>query len=186
MTTLPRFTQGLNLIELMIALAIAAIVFLLGVPSIRVMLIQNAVIAEVNELSALLQYARAQAINERVRIRLCPTPDLTRCSLNWSLQKMVFIDIDNNGVRDPENEKLLAAKNRTTRTNFVTGPARSIVFSNSGTVNSPATLLVCHKDREAQYARAVILSLQGRVKMSRDTNNDDIYEYNSGQPLSCQ
>jgi type IV fimbrial biogenesis protein FimT len=185
--TLPskHLQAGLTLLELMIGLAIVAILITVVTPNVREMLIQNRIVAEINELSGLMQFARATAIDQQATVVLCPSSDFSTCTSNWQLSKIVFVDENGNGERDDASEKLLVAANSIASQNRMTGPSGRIRFQDNGVTSSPATLLLCHGSREAKFARALTLSLQGRVKMSRNTNNDGIYENNSGTALRC-
>ena len=176
--------QGMTLIELMIGLSIIGIVLIVAVPSAQNIIIQNRIVSQINELSGVVQFARATAIDEQVDTIVCPTSDFTNCTTNWSQAKMVFIDENRSGTRN-DDEELLVGTPIITSSNFIQGPASVIRYKASGVVNSMATLLICHKDKEAKYARALILSLQGRVKVSRDTNQDGVHEDNSGTDLNC-
>lgn len=176
--------QGTTLIELMIGLSIVAIVLIVAVPSAQQIIIQNRVVGQINELSGVVQFARATAIDQQVDTIICPTSDFTNCTTNWSNAKMVFIDENLSGTRN-DDEELLVGTPIISSTNFIDGPEAVIRFQASGEVNSMATLLICHKDKEAKYARALTVSLQGRVKISRDTNKDGVHEDNSGSDLDC-
>lgn len=176
--------NGLTLIELMIGLAIMGILITSVGPMVRNIIVDNSSIAQINELSSIVQTARHHAINEQNNTTLCPTDDFSTCSNNWELPKMVFMDDNNNGSRDAAEEILAGAGN--SDSNFtLNGPANTIRFQGNGATATPSTLLLCHASKEAQFARALTVSLQGRVKLSQDSNNDGIDEDNSGAPLSC-
>lgn len=176
--------QGTTLVELMIGLSIVAIILIVAVPSAQNIVIQNRVVAHINELSGVVQFARATAINEQVDTIICPTSDFTNCTTNWSNAKMVFIDENLSGTRN-DGEELLVGTPIISSSNFIDGPEAAIRFQASGAVNTMATLLICHKDKDAKYARALTLSLQGRVKISRDADKDGVHEDNAGTDLSC-
>lgn len=179
-----KFQQGATLLELMVGLAIVAILLTSVGPSIRDILIRNRIVAQINELSSIVQFARSQAIDQQTNSIMCPSENFTDCHANWDLPKMVFIDIDNNGIRS-NNEEILAGSDHILPSLYLTGPAVVVRFQGNGTVASPATLLLCHKDKEAKFARALIISLQGRVKLSTDSDRNNIHENNSGSELVC-
>lgn len=176
--------RGATLIELMIGLAIVAILITSVGPSVRDILIQNRIVAQINELSSVVQFARAQAIDQQTDAILCPSENFKDCATNWNLPKMVFMDVDGNGAR-ADSEELLAGSEHIVSSLYLTGPAIVIRFQGNGAVASPATLTLCHKDKEEKFARALIVSLQGRVKLSSDSNKDGIHEDNAGNDLDC-
>ncbi|WP_416307581.1 GspH/FimT family pseudopilin [Neptunicella sp. SCSIO 80796] len=175
---------GLTLVELLITIAIVAILATVVAPNVRDMLITNRVVAQLNEVSAMIQYARSTAVNEQTTTIVCPSQDFSSCTTNWSNAKMVFIDANSDGDRNA-NEEILAGTEINESTLITTGPNAVIRFSSTGVTASPATILICHNSNEAKFARALTVSLQGRVKTSRDSNNDGIYEDNTGTALSC-
>lgn len=175
---------GVTLLEMMIAIAIVAIVSTIVVPSAQNILIQNRIVAEINELSGIIQFARNNAIDEQADTVLCPSVDFNICTNNWDDAKMVFADLDGNGERGAD-EELLVGTSKISDANNVKGPANPITFRASGAVTTPATLLLCYKNDDPHFARALTVSLQGRVRMSRDSNKDGVYESNDNTPLSC-
>ena len=177
-------TKGFTLLELMITVAIVGILLTTVVPNARGILIRNRIVAEVNYISSLVQFTRHTAIDEQAITVMCPSSDFSNCANDWTLPKIVFVDEDNNGIRG-EEEELLVGSEASHQTHVVRGPNNPIRFSGNGSVATPATLLFCHNELEAEFARAIILSLQGRVKLSSDSNNDGIFEDNSGTPLNC-
>lgn len=183
-TVTMRRQKGVSLIELLVGMAIMGIVLTIGLPSMNDMLVRSQVTAQVNELSAVIQFARHNAINEQATSVLCPTTNFSTCTNNWDDPKMVFTDLDNNGIRGTGEDMLAGAGNILENFNL-TGPAGNISFQGNGSVASPATLLLCHTDNQAKYARALTVSLQGRVKLSEDSNDDGVHEDNSGIALSC-
>ncbi|TDF38692.1 pilus assembly protein [Alteromonadaceae bacterium M269] len=168
----------------MITVAIVGVLLTTVVPNARGLLIRNRIVAEVNYTSSLMQFARHTAIDEQAVTIMCPSTDFSNCTADWTQPKIVFVDANNNGTRN-DDEELLVGSEQSHDTHAITGPNAPIRFSGNGTVASPATILFCHNGREAEFARALILSLQGRVKLSADSNNDGIYEDNNGMPLSC-
>ncbi|MBN7822042.1 GspH/FimT family pseudopilin [Bowmanella yangjiangensis] len=176
--------QGLTLLELMITLSIVGILLTLVAPNVRDILIRNNVTSQVNEISGIVQFARSNAIDEQNTAIICPTPDFSNCSTNWDQAKMVFNDLDGNGNRS-EDEELLAATSLPPKSMTVTGPGITVRFNGNGTVSTPATIKICHQDGEAKFARALFISLQGRVRLSEDTDNNGIHEDSAGNSLSC-
>jgi len=176
--------QGLSLIEILIGMAITGIILTVGVPSMRDMLIRSQITSQINELSAVIQFARHTAINEQTTAIVCPTTNFSTCTVNWDDPKMVFADLDNSGTRG-NNEEMLAGTGGSAENYAFTGPAGNIRFQGNGSVASPATLQICHEDNEDKYARALSISLQGRVRLSTDSNSDGIHETNAGVPLTC-
>jgi len=64
---------GFTLIELMVTLAILAILLTVGIPSYRQLVETNAISASGNDLYASLQLARSEAISREEAVRVTPT-----------------------------------------------------------------------------------------------------------------
>lgn len=178
------YQAGVTLLELMITLAIMSVVLVIVVPSGQSIVIQNRIVGEINEISAIVQFARNHAIDEQIDTIVCPAGDFATCENDWDKPKIVFADLDGDGDRG-DDEEILAGTSLVSNANDLTGPAGVIRFQANGSVSSPATLLLCHKDKDDKYARALTISLQGRVRISRDSNNDGIHENNTGAALDC-
>lgn len=181
---MPNRQDGLTIIEMMIALVIVGVVMTIVVPSAQSLLNQNRVIAEINEVSGVIQFARANAIDEQVETVICPTEDFSTCTEDWTDPKMVFADEDASGTRN-NDEELLVATSALSSANTLSGPAVAIQFDGNGIVNGVATLLLCHSNDDANLARELYINAQGRVKISRDSNKDGVHESHTGGALSC-
>ncbi|GBL04702.1 GspH/FimT family pseudopilin [Glaciecola sp. KUL10] len=176
--------KGVTLLEMMITVAILAIVLTVVAPNVQGILIKNRAVATMNELSTVIQYARNSAIDEQANAVFCPSSDFTSCSTNWRHPKMVFIDQNNDGERDA-NEVLLVATESLNSTMTFTSTSDVISFEDSGASSAQTIIKLCHTSNNAQYARQIEISLQGRVRLSQDTDKNGVHEDTDGNPLSC-
>jgi len=181
----PKPSQnGLTLLELLIVLAIFMLSTMVVTPSMQKMIAKSNVVAQLNEVNMLLRYARLTAIDEHATTTICPSANFSRCSLNWNESLIVFIDKNSNGELD-SNEQLLRIVNEQARHNVISGPRSVIRFYASGANSSPATLIFCSKQNYPELTRGLFISLQGRARLSSDTNNDNIHDNGRGSPLVC-
>lgn len=176
--------KGVTLVELMITVSIVAIILTLVGPSIQSILINNSIVAEINETSSLIQYARHHAIDEQAEVVVCPSKDYSVCSNDWNDPKIVFIDKDDNAIR-AVTEELLVTSGSSSLTSLMTNTTDIIKFTGTGEANETTEILLCHKDGKSEYARSLSVTLQGRVKMSTDSDRNGINENASGTELSC-
>ena len=176
--------KGVTLVELMITVSIVAIILAFVGPSIQNILIKNRIVAEINEISSLIQYARHHAIDEQAQVVVCPSTDYAICSTDWNDPKIVFIDDDDDEIRGAV-EELLVSISATSETSLMTNTTDIIKFAQTGEANESTEILLCHKDGEAKYARSLSVTLQGRVKMSTDSDKNGINENAAGTELSC-
>lgn len=176
---------GLTLLEMMLALSIIGITTTLVVPSAQNIFIQNRIISEQNRIGRLLQYARLRALETKQSITVCPSKDYGQCSDDWTASKIVFADVNNNALIDG-NEVMLMSSGQSELQTVVRGPDRGITFHFSGTSASPGTIKLCDASAEAQFTRALFVSLQGRVSTSKDSDGDNVHEKNNGKMLRCE
>ena len=74
--------KGFSLVELMVALAVAAILLVAAGPSFRDAIRRNKVSSASNALLADIAYARSEAINRGNVVSICPSSDQATCTGN--------------------------------------------------------------------------------------------------------
>lgn len=84
--------QGFTLIELMITLAIAAIVLAIAVPSFKTTILNNKSVALGDEFAQALNFARSEAVKTKKRVSICASSDGATCTGGWSDGFIVFED----------------------------------------------------------------------------------------------
>lgn len=93
MRGMSRVTRGFSLVELMVTLAVLAILTMVAVPSFRDTIRRNRVSAASNALYADLHYARSEAINRGQLVSLCPSNDGSNCTAGgaaWDTGWLVY------------------------------------------------------------------------------------------------
>ena len=99
--------RGFTLIELIVTLAVAAILLTVGVPAFQEMLRGNRAATHANEFLAALNYTRSEAVKRGRNISLCPSGNQTACGgTDWSVGWIAFVDADNDGSVDVGEELL--------------------------------------------------------------------------------
>ncbi|AXT39752.1 prepilin-type N-terminal cleavage/methylation domain-containing protein [Alteromonas sp. BL110] len=176
--------KGLTLLEMLVAVAVLAIILTTVAPSIQSILIKNRITSDINNLSAVVQRARFTAVDEQASVVLCPTENYTACTSSWKKAKMVFVDTNGNGSRD-NSEALIVASDPLNSANAIYGVTGSLTFDEQGAIDTAATITLCPKDNDADYASALLLSLYGRISIAVDSDDDGKKEDLDGDALSC-
>lgn len=85
---------GFTLTELMITVAVAAILLTVGIPSFQQMMRNNRAAAHMNEMISALNLARSEAAKRGGRVSLCPSTNQAACTggTDWSQGWIVFTD----------------------------------------------------------------------------------------------
>ena len=176
--------KGLTLLEMLVAVAVLAIILTTVAPSIQSVLIKNRITSDINNLSAVVQRARFTAVDEQASVVLCPTENYKACTSSWKKAKMVFVDTNGNGSRD-DSEALIIASDPLNSANAIYGVTGSLTFDDQGAISTAATITLCPKDNDADYASALLLSLYGRISVAVDSDGDGTKEDLDGNALSC-
>jgi type IV fimbrial biogenesis protein FimT len=93
---------GFTLIELIVTVALAAILLTIGVPSFQEMMRNNRAATHTNEMLTALNFARSEAVKRGRDVLLCPSTDPANWCVgtDWSGGWIVFADLNNNGAAD--------------------------------------------------------------------------------------
>ncbi|APE06469.1 MAG: pilus assembly protein [Alteromonas sp.] len=175
---------GLTLLELLIAVAIVAIMLTTVAPAIQSILIKSRITSDLNSLSAVAQRARFTAVDEQSRVVMCPTANYTSCVTDWKNATMIFVDANLNGSRDA-SEELITTSDPLNSANSIYGISGAITFDEQGGISQAATITLCPKDNNTEYASALLLSLYGRISVAVDSDGDGKKENLTGTALSC-
>lgn len=100
-----RCARGLTLIELMVTIAVLAIVLAIGVPNFQGAMNSSRLSSAANELTSAVHLGRSEAIRRNRTVVLCRSETLTSCAddAQWN-GWIVFVDTNANGVVDAGEE----------------------------------------------------------------------------------
>jgi type IV fimbrial biogenesis protein FimT len=181
---------GFTVVELMVVVALIAILLGIAAPSVQ-NLTQNArMSAQANDLLADLAMARSEAIKRNVRVAICSSSNGLGCTggtplrpAPWETGRIVFVDTNQDGMRDG-NEEILRAAPEAPVGNTVTvagdaaaGDARSVHYRPSGSMTpGGATVIFTLCDERSGSAgtnagRTITINNTGRAVVTRSNCN---------------
>lgn len=161
--------SGFTLVELMVTLAVAAILLTLAVPNFRDFLLNNRLTATANDFIAAANLARSEAIKRGRDATICAS-DTTAANptctgvTDWGVGWLVWVDADGDGALDAD-ERLRVFDPVPGGMTFTANQAQ-FRFASSGTVNATGTITLCD-DRIGETGRQLDVQLTGRININR-------------------
>ncbi|MCH9697182.1 MAG: GspH/FimT family protein [Gammaproteobacteria bacterium] len=160
-------TNGFSLIELIAALAIAAILLTIGVPGFQSIVQNNKLATTINHLVSDLHLARMAAIKRNDSVTICKRKIAdTDCSResNWGNGWIVFQDSNRNGSVDA-GEDVIRIKSEIDSELTIHFPRRRITYTSQGFAYGFTGTFVISDSRGASYAKKRVLSNTGRIRI---------------------
>lgn len=131
-----RYSRGFTLIELMVTIAVLAIVVSIAAPSFSKMLQDNRVLSVSSELQGALQLSRSEAVKRGQNVTLCRRDDAgTACAdgTDWGNGWVILGGTANTLIKSWDGAADLA----------IAGPSSGITFQPNG-MATPETFSVKH------------------------------------------
>src|SRR5262245_19540720 len=92
-------SRGFTLLELMVVLALAAVILALGAPAFNDFRANNRLTGVANDFLGALQVARTEAIKRQVPASVCPSDDGSSCTSGNFRGWIAFVDADSSCTR---------------------------------------------------------------------------------------
>ena len=184
--------HGFTLIELMVTLAIFAIVTMLAFPGFQLYQQNSARVTNINDLVAAFNLSRSEAVKQGLNVIVCASADQATCSgaNDWTTGWIAFVDADNNAALNAGDTTILthgALSGANLVFNDVEGGLSSITYQSTGITATPATFrrydnrcVTLPNATNDEHIRAVIVMPSGQIRMSKDNNNDGSHEARDG------
>lgn len=182
-------SHGLTLLELLVTLAIVAILSFSAPPALSIWLHKQAAHSVTFRIVQLVQLARINAVQNRTPVVICGSrPTEAHCLPHWEEGILVFEDSNQNGLRE-ETERVIVHESALTHRGILKWSAafgktyfRALP---SGRVSYAGSFTYCSHTQDPQLTTHIIISAMGRPRIASDTNNDGIVENARGKPVKC-
>ncbi len=169
---------GYSLLELMMTIAVAAVILTLGLPSFSALKARNAQRVEINALFHAVHLARKGSIMRKQVVSLCPTADGTACNpgRDWSGGFLVFENSDRDSPPELDDGEIVLYRHLAGRSVKITANRRGFTLRATFLRATNGTLVVC--DRAGRVPpKALVISYTGRPRVAERTPG--------GAPYSC-
>ena len=184
----PSGNIGISIVELVVSLAIVAILATTGVPAFSSFIQSNRLNESSFDMLATINLARTEAVKRRTRVLLCrsadptlPTPSCGGSANTWTTGWLVFASGDSNSTYEAGTDTLLGiglvdSSNVTVITNGTSD--NNLEYNSDGTTNESggtARFALCDQRGGAQ-GRQINIPPHGRPKFVKG---------NSASPINC-
>lgn len=180
-----KTVKGMTLIELVVAVAIFAVLASLTVPNLKSFLRSNRLTSATNDLASSLNMARSEAVKRSTSIKLCiSNADQSDCntgSTSWEDGWLAFIDSNNDDAIDSGETvlRVQAAPGGGTTLRSEQFPS-TITFNSDGSAEAIGSFRICDEEANAERARGINITNTGNISAARDTDSDDIRNIYTG------
>lgn len=158
------------MVELMVVLAIAAILATIAAPSFTSTLRSNQITTQANELVSTLQLARSEAVKRAQRVTICVSSDQATCTgTNWASGWIVFNDINNDMIFNAGDTLIkvqgaMAGNNTLTSAGFTS--ATTVQYLPTGFAAAAGAFQL---QQSATCSRTINVMATGRIGMVSNT-----------------
>ncbi len=162
-----KHERAFTLIELMITLAIAALLLSLATPAMRDLVQNNRLTAATNNFRSTLNLVRSEAVKRGRNAFLCVSSDQAACTgeTDWRLGWIAWVDDNANGVLDAGETlrivEALPASISVTPSQAVS----SLRVDATGVVDTPNVRLTLCDDRSGETGRQLRIMATGGVSL---------------------
>lgn len=183
-----RERHGFTLIELVVAIAVAAILVTIAVPSFRTTILNNRRAAAANDFVGAVTYARSIALSRHTPVTVCRSNSVTAASPScgggsgWETGWIVFVDNNGSGTAGviDSGEDILRLHEALTGSTLrgEAAPASIVTFNSAGVTAQSGRFALCDSRGWSSDARVIVLGGAGQIRALPKADDP------SGTPLS--
>jgi len=176
--------RGFTIVELMVTLAIAAILLAVAVPSFTLFAQKRAISQKTVQVRNALELARGLALSQRQVWTVCTVDASNSCVSSAGLRLLVFRD-DNDDKDFNTGEMLHQDIDIDSIELEISASGRPYIrFARSGEALESGNIEVCSTNQAVDYGRQAIVFRSGRIRLSNDSDGDG-YDDTGGTKIEC-
>lgn len=162
------YKHAYTLIELLVTLFLIGTLALLAIPSWRDWLNTTATAAQVNQLIAVINFARSEAVKHNINISICPSSDGIICADKWTTSYLVFVNSARAAQTDRTTTVLRFFPNHSAK-GTLKWEGKGILHLNAqgAFFTQNGVFRYCPYDNDMRYAREIIISTTGRIRTTQ-------------------
>ena len=162
-------STGFTLIEMLIVVALTAIILMLAAPSLNFTSTTASLDAMSKSIDKDIALARSQALSSGRYVTMCLTNASNECATSELEGQIIFIDMNSDGVYDSGTDKTIA-KNLLNNSKFTVTPSQtSFSFTPMGKPTSAGTISLCPNDTSITQGYEITLLLTGAHTLTTKT-----------------
>jgi type IV fimbrial biogenesis protein FimT len=176
---------GFTIVELLIVLAVAAVLSSVGLPALTRLSNSNHMVAEINQLAMALHLARNEALKRGANVEICTAREdnsgVVQCddTAYWNDGWVVY------PASTPGTRITVFNGFSSNDTLQSLGGFKTISFNRYGFSTQKDTLVLCPPDADEKRARALLLEPSGRVVAADYSGGDGIVDDIDGNNVTC-
>lgn len=178
---------GFTLVESLVALAVAAILFSAALPNLSGLAQRNESEVATRQLMHSWETGRSAAITLQQNILICGSNDGTSCEREWRHHLLIFRD-DNGNLQADDHEIVQRQSFTLQHGYFVTRLALSrdqFQVNTRGRPSLTGSLIYCPDTAQAPLIQRLTWNRAGRLYRGQDKDQDGITDDTDGAPMSC-
>ena len=166
-------SDGFSVTELLIALALAAILLALAAPNFRSFLVNNRTKTQADSFLMMMYQARSEALKRNVSVSVSPIDAAAGGASNeWGMGARIWVDVNNDGSFVAADDTLIAEVSGLAGSHTLdsSGNNELLVFDSSGRANVFDNFHLCGLSSEG-IGREIYVSTTGRLGISEYSCN---------------